>query len=39
MKKQLKLAIFVWLINLAMWFLPDDATATYKWLTEMPYEN
>jgi len=39
MRKQLSLAIFVWIIRLAIRFIPKDCTKTWKWITEMPFEK
>lgn len=37
--KQLRLAIFVWLVVLAMKFVPKDCTETLKWLRDIPFEE
>ena len=39
MKRNLQLAMFVWILNVAIKFLPDDATATHQWLLKIPFED
>jgi hypothetical protein len=37
--RNLRLALFVWILNIAVLFLPKDAIETYKWLAQMPLEK
>jgi len=37
--RQIRLALFVWIINATMWLLPKDCPQTYKWLSEIPMED
>jgi len=39
MRKQIRLAIFVWIIRFAILFIPKECKRTWKWITEMPFEN
>lgn len=37
--RQLRLMIFVLIFRIATWFLPEDATNTWKWIINMPLEK
>jgi hypothetical protein len=37
--KQFRLALFVWLIEIALFVLPKECEATLSWITEMPLED
>lgn len=37
--REIRLFLFVSLINIAMRILPDDAIETYEWLIKMPFQK
>lgn len=39
MIKQLRLAIFIWIIGIALKILPKDCIKTLKWIQQIPWEQ